>query len=706
MIVKDSGEDIKSVLHAIKPYIDSYCISDTGSVDTTTQLIRDTLSPLPGTVYEDGWFDFGTNRNIAISHAESDHPSDFYLMLDDSYVLTSGNPKEILQELDPTVSANYLVRIIDKEKSYFSGRLFTKGQHYKYRIHEVFEQEPSGAVDLTFEDRNSVNHIQRSKKRFHRDLQYLSLDEKQYPDDPRPVYYTARTYQMLENNAKAAEYFRKRLDLPVTANTLYELYNSYFYLAIIAYKKFVITRNYADCDAALDRFQLCARLFPHRAEPLYHLATILTYFYFETRKEEIVSLLERAIAIPIPEDNDVYYEVYTSKIPYRLAFHYYRIEQYEKAIDVISKRKGDDNNLRYDNLLIAMNALPRKSVEHHPEETVVIYATDVVTLPWNGANLNEQCSGSEYMAVRLAEYFASKGKRVYVFCVCDGLEGEVNGVFYVGVKEYYRFLRSTWVDVLIVSRDSSQLSYLPNIRNVFLWIHDTEPMGDEFQTSPTFRAAVVLTESHKQHIMRSFQMNERLLQIIPNAIQPMYHGVVEKKGLQLIYASSPDRGLDYLLPVFQSLTKKFPTARLLIFANPSLLSAQAKQYITEDPDHITLSPRVSREVLHQHFAESDYWVYPTDFVETYCITAAEAQYYKCVCIYSAVGALVDTVGARGVILKKPVSDPEYQSEILQKIEFLEKNSNMKEVYRHRSYDWAKEQTIENIGLQWQKFIQS
>ena len=705
MIVKDAGQEIIPVLRSIKPYIHSYCISDTGSLDNTPSIIQQELSPLPGTIYEDGWFDFGTNRNIAISHAETDYPSDFYLMLDDSYILSQGNPLSELEQLDPTKSANYLVRIIDKEKSYFSSRLFTKGQRYKYRIHEVFEQPPEAAIELTFEDHLSVNHQQRSRKRFQRDLQYLELDQKDYPDDPRPVYYTARTYQMMEDNGKAAEYFRKRLDLPVDASNLYELYNSYFYLAIIAYKKFVITRDLADCNASIERFKICAQLFHHRAEPLYHLATILTYFFFESNKEEIVTILENAISIPIPDDNDVYYDLYTTKIPYRLAFHYYRTGRTEDSIRIIKKYRAPENELRYDNLLLAMNALPRKSVEHHPEETVVIYATDVVSVPWNGANFNELCSGSEYMAVKLGEFFASRGKRVYLFCVCDGLEGEVNGVNYTPIKNYYNFLSSTWTDVLIVSRDSSKLSYLPHIRNVFLWIHDTEPIGDEFQTSINFRAAVVLTESHKRHIMRSFQLNEKLIQIIPNAIQP-YPLSLEKKRLQFIYSSSPDRGLFPLLSVFQKIIKKFPQATLLIFSNKSLLSGECKNLIESYPDNITLSPRVERQELHRHYAESDYWLYPTDFVETYCITAAEAQYYKCVCIYSAIGALVDTVGARGVMLKKSIHSPEYEQEILQKIEFLESNPNMKEVYRNRGHDWAKDQLIQNIGVMWQKFIQS
>jgi glycosyltransferase involved in cell wall biosynthesis len=351
-----------------------------------------------------------------------------------------------------------------------------------------------------------------------------------------------------------------------------------------------------------------------------------------------------------------------------------------------------------------MNALPRRSVEHHPEQTIVIYATDVVSVPWNGAHFNELCSGSEYMAVKLAEFFVMRGQRVYIFCVCDGLEQEVNGVFYLPLKEYYPFIQKTWIDTLIVSRDSSKLSYLPHIRNVFLWIHDTEPMGDEFQTSVNFRAAVVLTESHKKHIMRSFQLNEKLLQVIPNAIQPIPIEK-EKNPLQFIYSSSADRGLDYLLPVFLKIVERFPQAKLLLFINKSLISPTAMKHIEEHPDHIILSPRVSRDELYQNYAQTDYWLYPTDFIETYCITAAEAQFYKCVCICSAVGALVDTVGTRGVMLKKPVSDLGYIEEILQKIIFLETNPKMKEVYRERGHQWARDQTIENIGVQWQKFIQ-
>ncbi len=45
---------------------------------------------------------------------------------------------------------------------------------------------------------------------------------------------------------------------------------------------------------------------------------------------------------------------------------------------------------------------------------------------------------------------------------------------------------------------------------------------------------------------------------------------------------------------------------------------------------------------------AEFWCYPGRFRETHCNSAVEAQLRGCVCVYSAVGALPEIVGDRGV----------------------------------------------------------
>ena len=55
MIVKNESKIITRLLESVAPYIDSYCICDTGSVDHTEELIKDFFAnrcnpPKPGKI--------------------------------------------------------------------------------------------------------------------------------------------------------------------------------------------------------------------------------------------------------------------------------------------------------------------------------------------------------------------------------------------------------------------------------------------------------------------------------------------------------------------------------------------------------------------------------------------------------------------------------------------------------------------------------
>ena len=51
--------------------------------------------------------------------------------------------------------------------------------------------------------------------------------------------------------------------------------------------------------------------------------------------------------------------------------------------------------------------------------------------------------------------------------------------------------------------------------------------------------------------------------------------------------------------------------------------------------------------------------YPTNFYETFCNCAAEAQLYHTVCIYNSLAGLTSTIGDRGLSLNYDLEDPDY-----------------------------------------------
>ena len=72
MIVKDEEHIIHECLDSMKPYVDRYDITDTGSTDRTKEIIKEwgEKNNIPGTVYDAPWRGFGKSRTESLRYAD------------------------------------------------------------------------------------------------------------------------------------------------------------------------------------------------------------------------------------------------------------------------------------------------------------------------------------------------------------------------------------------------------------------------------------------------------------------------------------------------------------------------------------------------------------------------------------------------------------------------------------------------------------
>ena len=99
MIVKNESKIIARMLASVSPYIDSYCICDTGSTDNTEEVIHNYFQsltpPIPGVVVHEPFQDFEYNRSFALKACEGREKADYILLLDaDMIFWTNYDPKE------------------------------------------------------------------------------------------------------------------------------------------------------------------------------------------------------------------------------------------------------------------------------------------------------------------------------------------------------------------------------------------------------------------------------------------------------------------------------------------------------------------------------------------------------------------------------------------------------------------------------------
>ena len=78
--------------------------------------------------------------------------------------------------------------------------------------------------------------------------------------------------------------------------------------------------------------------------------------------------------------------------------------------------------------------------------------------------------------------------------------------------------------------------------------------------------------------------------------------------------------------------------------------------IIQSLNNIITYGKVNQQKIADECLQSEYFFYPTNFCETFCNCAAEAQLYKTVCIYNNVGSLNTTIGDRGLQINYSINE--------------------------------------------------
>jgi len=197
-----------------------------------------------------------------------------------------------------------------------------------------------------------------------------------------------------------------------------------------------------------------------------------------------------------------------------------------------------------------------------------------------------------------------------------------------------------------------------------------------------------------------------------NGILPMKPSKkVVRDPARMIYSSSPDRGLVYLLKMWPDIIKEVPEANLHIYYGFDVFDAihkgspgrmKWKQMVLglmRQPG-ITYHGRIGHNDLHKEMAKSGIWAYPTDFDEISCITAMECQALGAVPVVTTQGALNETV-RNGLKVDVDITTEEGQKEYKEQLIKLLKSPAKQKEYRDVMMKWAQDYFIwENVAKQW------
>ena len=202
---------------------------------------------------------------------------------------------------------------------------------------------------------------------------------------------------------------------------------------------------------------------------------------------------------------------------------------------------------------------------------------------------------------------------------------------------------------LIMPGNTPNLEFLETSdKETILWVHNTFPQLGEQEVKEFFTPSflnkikyfVVPSEFHKKHIMEYLKVDESRVAVIPNAIEPLVYNsnkFTKVNQVRLINTSYAERGTHILINALSKIDRDF---RLEIYNDlyPHL-------YPEYEPDpRIRFYGKTPKATVIEAVENSHIHAYPSTYLETFCISQAEAMSAGLLCVTSDSAALPEVSG--------------------------------------------------------------
>jgi len=258
---------------------------------------------------------------------------------------------------------------------------------------------------------------------------------------------------------------------------------------------------------------------------------------------------------------------------------------------------------------------------------------------WGPKSLSGGLGGSEEAVVLLSRELVKCGVHVevYAFPGAHEVGTDEDGVVWM---PYNAYDPEEPVDVFIGWRQFRNQSPMAqgiakSAAQRYLWLHDiviVEWFRNKWMDS--LDGIFCLTDFHKKPIPERLQ--DKVV-MTKNGLDPAFFVDGKNGHNRFIYASSPDRGLvclleewpkiraalpDATLDIYYGFTKQY-LAEMEIAPHLKVIKEQVDELIKQDG--VFWHGMVGHMELAHAFAASGFWLYPTSWPETSCITSMKAQ---------------------------------------------------------------------------------
>jgi len=279
MIVKNESKIITRFFDSVLPFIDGYCICDTGSSDDTKEVIQTYFKEkdIPGKIVEKEFVDFSTNRNFALQACHSMENMDYVLLLDADMKLMFGNMD--IQQFKTTMDKDaYFLFQGNDSFMYKNIRIVKNNPDYSYwgvtheymNLPNICRQHTILKNDMFIHD---IGDGGAKDDKFARDIRLLKKGLETDPNNERYLFYLGNSYLDSGQYQGAIDTYKKRIQVGGWKEEVWYCY----YSIGRAYKSLYFSNNLCNSNYifhAIHYWMEAYEYYPERIENLYEIVKL------------------------------------------------------------------------------------------------------------------------------------------------------------------------------------------------------------------------------------------------------------------------------------------------------------------------------------------------------------------------------------------------------------------------------------------------
>lgn len=679
-ILKDELKNLPRFLESVKGCFDEIHLTDTGSTDGSVAYIESLMGrPNPAdskiSLHHFAWVDdFAEARNFSFSHAKTD----FLMWMDLDDVMNGREEfikwRDTIMKIGDFWAATYNYQLNEQGKpvcSFARERVIRNGLNlkWKYFVHEGIPpvSDVKKVVDCMYATSWSINHV-RDQEDIKKDKsRNLRLCEQRVDTlDARMLYYYGK--ELFENGKprEAYPHLKKAIGEEKLEGHDRVMGVQYACMAALLCEEWDTAILLAHQGLALD---------PNRAE---FFVIIGDAYLKKSAWLQAVPYYEAATKCPYRGEAKIQGALYAHEDSYKhypvnqMARVYANVGDMDKA-EAMAKRGLDlgenpeSRGILNDVLKIKEAAGVTITTPRPKSEDLVIAGVPQGFYEWDEEIYEKMgIGGSETAVVEMSRWISRLTKRRVLVFNNREFPKSFDNVHYLPAKDLPNYYKEHEPKVTINWRHNIKVSDSPT----YIWCHDLSVQNIE---NAYYEKVIALSNFHRDFIHTLFGVPLDKIWVSRNGVNPdRFLESQEKVPGRVIFSSSPDRGLIRAMKVMDQVVKEIPGAELHAFYGvDNMLKAGRKAEADEIMVEVAKRPfvkfhgNVSQKELTKQMGQAEVWLYPTCFLETFCITAIEAVCSKTFPVVREWGALPDTLKSYRDLSQAAVidSDCELEAEV-------------------------------------------